>query len=439
MSYETPLLRTEKRESRPTSVFGRFHGQGNLGMGLGLKGHGMSNFPKVGVNVTPKNQVTGMGIKPIKSFAEGGLNTDTMNVNSQMPSNIPLNEFYPSDNSVSQGIQGGISPYSLGDVSMAQPAQQDPSIGKPYQGSLAITNPQQQGGFKGWMDNPQFGGITGKQYVNAGLTALTGILSNIANGKLTQSAGNIISNANRNSNMGAVMPTHTTVRRASGGIIPSYCCGGEYASGGMTGDMYQDGSQTNQQSTQQSTQPDANNPQSQMITANCIKALLGQSQNPQQDVAQFVQHFGPDALQALVQQVKQSQGGQGQSGIAGAAPNGPSGAAMQPAPSNGQGMASQGISSGMASGGMTGSRDGNGLLSGDGGGMDDQILSNDSQVRVADSEFVIPADSVAMLGDGSVKEGARKLTEGISRLRKAKYGRDKQPPRLGPNKNPILG
>src|ERR1700728_2134316 len=95
MSFVQPLMRTEKREAEPTSVFGRFHGAGNLGSGLGLKSHGMQDFPKVGAAVTPKTSGIAIGVKPLKSFGVGGLNTmnsDYMNVNAQMPADIPLND-----------------------------------------------------------------------------------------------------------------------------------------------------------------------------------------------------------------------------------------------------------------------------------------------------------------------------------------------------------
>ena len=298
------------------------------------------------------------------------------------------------------------------------------------------------------MDNKQFGGITGKQYMNAGLTALTGVLANIANGKLTQSAGNIISNANKNSNMGATMPTHTAVRRASGGIVGSH---GAYAAGGMVEGCYAGGgslvgpSQPVPQDPQQgqqgpvNSQPDAQNPASQMITANAIKALLGQDPNPQQSISEFRQHFGDQALQTLTQKVKESQqGSQGQAPQGGGIQQGQQPQQMQPqAPQGQQG----GIAPGMASGGqMQGSRDQDGMLDhGAAGGMDDSISSNNGQVRVANNEFIIPSDVVSSVGDGSSKAGAARITAGIANLRKAKYGRSKQPPKMNNGANMVLG
>jgi hypothetical protein len=50
-----------------------------------------------------------------------------------------------------------------------------------------------------------------------------------------------------------------------------------------------------------------------------------------------------------------------------------------------------------------------------------------------------PADAVSQLGNGSTKAGAKKLTSGIANLRQQKYGHSKQPKKLSPGQNPILG
>jgi hypothetical protein len=54
-------------------------------------------------------------------------------------------------------------------------------------------------------------------------------------------------------------------------------------------------------------------------------------------------------------------------------------------------------------------------VEGDGGGQDDLI-----DARLADGEYVFDADIVSALGDGSNKEGARKLDEMRERIRKHK-------------------
>lgn len=77
-----------------------------------------------------------------------------------------------------------------------------------------------------------------------------------------------------------------------------------------------------------------------------------------------------------------------------------------------------------------------GMVQGAGGGLDDLVpgsIEGRQDVRLADGEYVWPADAVSALGDGSTDHGARRLDEMISRLRKEKYGRDQQPGRANPD------
>lgn len=74
-----------------------------------------------------------------------------------------------------------------------------------------------------------------------------------------------------------------------------------------------------------------------------------------------------------------------------------------------------------------------GFLRGDGDGMSDSIPAtiNDKQpARLADGEFVVPADVVAHLGNGSSKAGAQRLYEMMARVRKARTGTTKQAPEI---------
>ena len=78
-----------------------------------------------------------------------------------------------------------------------------------------------------------------------------------------------------------------------------------------------------------------------------------------------------------------------------------------------------------------------GFLNGKGDGMSDEIKAtiNEKQpARLSDGEFVIPADVVAHLGNGSSKAGANKLYEMMARIRKARTGTAKQAPKINPNK-----
>jgi hypothetical protein len=70
-----------------------------------------------------------------------------------------------------------------------------------------------------------------------------------------------------------------------------------------------------------------------------------------------------------------------------------------------------------------------GRIRGAGGGLDDLIpgtIEGRKEVRLADGEFVVPADVVSHLGDGSSDHGVRKLTEMMNRIRKDKTGTEKQ-------------
>lgn len=82
--------------------------------------------------------------------------------------------------------------------------------------------------------------------------------------------------------------------------------------------------------------------------------------------------------------------------------------------------------------GLTGYKEGN-ILRGQGDGMSDEIkasIDGEQDVLLSDGEYVIPADAVAMLGNGSTDAGANRLDAMIARLRTQKYGRNKQPPEM---------
>jgi hypothetical protein len=71
------------------------------------------------------------------------------------------------------------------------------------------------------------------------------------------------------------------------------------------------------------------------------------------------------------------------------------------------------------------------FLVGDGDGMSDDIpavIADKQPARLADGEFVIPADVVSHLGNGSSKAGAERLHDMMRRIRKERTGRDKQAP-----------
>lgn len=70
-------------------------------------------------------------------------------------------------------------------------------------------------------------------------------------------------------------------------------------------------------------------------------------------------------------------------------------------------------------------------LNGEGDGMSDDIpaiIDGKQPARLADGEFVIPADVVSHLGNGSSKAGAKKLYSMMDRIRKARTGKKSQAP-----------
>jgi len=77
------------------------------------------------------------------------------------------------------------------------------------------------------------------------------------------------------------------------------------------------------------------------------------------------------------------------------------------------------------------------FLSGGGDGMSDSIpatIGGTQEARLADGEFVIPADVVSHLGNGSSKAGAKQLYSMMDRVRKARTGNEKQGRQIKPQK-----
>jgi hypothetical protein len=110
-----------------------------------------------------------------------------------------------------------------------------------------------------------------------------------------------------------------------------------------------------------------------------------------------------------------------------------------------RGMASGGIASfddevggddGMMQGGIAALAKG-GLppryLRGGGDGMSDSIrarIDGKQEARLADGEFVVPADVVSHLGNGSSNAGAKKLYAMMDRVRRSRTGKTRQAPEV---------
>lgn len=89
--------------------------------------------------------------------------------------------------------------------------------------------------------------------------------------------------------------------------------------------------------------------------------------------------------------------------------------------------------SNFARGGTTNPR----FLSGGGDGMSDSIpatIDNKQPARLADGEFVIPADVVSHIGNGSSKAGAKRLYSMMANVRKARTGNPNQGKQINPKK-----
>jgi len=71
-----------------------------------------------------------------------------------------------------------------------------------------------------------------------------------------------------------------------------------------------------------------------------------------------------------------------------------------------------------------------GKIEGQGGGMDDEVMGmigNQQQVAVSPDEYIVPADVVSGIGDGSSSSGADQLDEMLDRVRSARTGTTQQP------------
>jgi len=94
----------------------------------------------------------------------------------------------------------------------------------------------------------------------------------------------------------------------------------------------------------------------------------------------------------------------------------------------------------MADGGVSslgGYSDGGRMLKGPGDGMSDSIpgvIAGKQPARLADGEFVVPADVVSHLGNGSTDAGAKQLYAMMDKVRKARTGKKKQAPAVKANR-----
>ena len=145
-----------------------------------------------------------------------------------------------------------------------------------------------------------------------------------------------------------------------------------YAEGGLASLKYAEGGAT---------------PNDKEVISDAVNAIKGQSENPEVVLAVFVSRYGEDALRDLVDRVQ-----------------------------SGEFDDNAGTTEGM--------------VNGVGDGMDDMIpatLEGDQDVVLSDGEFIVPADVVSGLGNGSTDAGSKSLYEMMDRVRKLRTGKTSQP------------
>ncbi len=132
-------------------------------------------------------------------------------------------------------------------------------------------------------------------------------------------------------------------------------------------------------------------PNDKEIITGAVRAIAGMSDQPEIDLARFISRYGEDALEDLVDRVKRGD-----------------------------------FFENMAQN--------DGLMKGAGDGMDDLIpasLEDGKQdVVLSNDEFVVPADVVSGLGNGSSDAGAKALYDMMERVRMKRTGTTEQPPQV---------
>mgnify|MGYP003149736785 CR=1 FL=1 len=187
----------------------------------------------------------------------------------------------------------------------------------------------------------------------------------------------------------------TTQRRYDGGAIKMQDGMGLAAMAGVMDDGDPDSAMMQIQSMmmegQQGDEDTAN-----IIIDEAISAIRGEHPNPEVAIQAFVQEYGENALDVLVTQVQQEE--------------------MLEQMGRNQDMLVEG----------------DGMIEGMGKGRDDMVqatLEGEQDVLLSDGEFVLPADVVSGIGDGSSKAGEAELMALIDRVRTRRTG-TKEPPNM---------
>jgi hypothetical protein len=166
------------------------------------------------------------------------------------------------------------------------------------------------------------------------------------------------------------------------------------------------------------------------IVLEAMAALEGQSEDPEEAIAHFIDTFGPRALKDLQQMVEtkhqsdEEQGGEDEEDEE----DEEQPAGEEEGPNESDDMSSMPQQTGGSSPDELAGA-GGGLLDGPGTGQSDEIEATTPSGRpvlLSDGEYVIDAPTVAALGDGSTNAGARRLDALRKQIRQGAYGHDKQ-------------
>ena len=135
-------------------------------------------------------------------------------------------------------------------------------------------------------------------------------------------------------------------------------------------------------------------PNDKELISDAVDAIKGKDDNPQVVLARFVSRYGEEALRDLVERVQTGQFDENAEAT-------------------------------------------EGQVSGVGDGMDDMIpatLEGEQDVVLSDGEFIVPADVVSGLGNGSTDAGSKSLYEMMDRVREMRTGGTMQPKQVPQSK-----
>jgi len=151
----------------------------------------------------------------------------------------------------------------------------------------------------------------------------------------------------------------------------------QFSNGGITDLRYAEGGDMNM----------AGKPNDKELINDAVDAIQGKDESPERTLAMFVSRYGEDALRDLVQKVQSGEFDENAEAT-------------------------------------------EGKVNGVGDGMDDMIpatLEGEQDVVLSDGEFIVPADVVSGLGNGSTDAGSKSLYEMMDRVREMRTGGTAQP------------